>query len=122
MRNSRPIINISFALGVVFVAVSIYCFSNSHQIRQQQLQKAGDDPFVMVFTDKIQPEDTGRDNDEMIKLNNQRLRSEKTAWLLMISGVGLLISTSALKSWRRKPVALSIIEKRYRNVGRRGAV
>ena len=107
----RPISNLLFAVGLVFVAVSIYCFWNAYQIRQQQLQKAGDDPFVMVFTDKIRPEDTGRGNDEMKRLNNQRLRSENTGWLLIISGPGLLVAISALKSWRRKPVALSITDE-----------
>jgi hypothetical protein len=111
MRNIRPISNILSALGVVFVAVSIYCFWNAYQIRQQQLQKAGDDPFALVFTDKIQPEDRGSGIDEMTRLNNQRLRSENTGWLLIIIGVGSLVATSALKSWRRKPVALSIKEK-----------
>jgi hypothetical protein len=108
----RSISKVFFALGVLFVAVSIYYFWNAYQIKRQQLERAGDDPFVIVFTDKSQPEDTGRGDDEMTKLNNQRLRSKNRGWLLIISGVGLLIAISALKNWRRKPVALSIEEKR----------
>jgi len=113
MRNFRgPISNVLFTIGAFFVAMSIYCFWNAHQIRQQQLQKAGDDPFVMVFTDKILTEDARKDNDEIIRLNNQRLRSENRGWFLMISGVGILVAVSALKVWKRKSVTLNIIEKR----------
>lgn len=56
MSNSRWPINVLLLIGVILVAVSVYCFWNAHQIEQQQLEKAGDDPFVRVFTDKIQPE------------------------------------------------------------------
>jgi hypothetical protein len=118
MRNLRDqISNILFAIGAVFVIASIYFFWNAYQIGQHQLQEAGDDPFVMVFSDKIQPEGGGRGNDEMTRLNNRRLRSKNAGWLLIISGVVLLAATSALKSWRRKPAAPSIIEKDGGNVG-----
>ena|SRR5215472_9360055 len=112
MRDFRGLIsNVLITIGAIFVAVSIYCFWNGRQIRQQQLQKAGDDPFVMVFTDKIQPEDARNANAEIIRLNNQRLRSENRGWFLIISGVGILIAISALKGWRRKSISLNIIDK-----------
>ena len=118
MRSiGRPISNILFVIGVVSLAVSIYYFWDAYQIKQQQLQRAGDDPFVMVFTDKIQPEDSGMGDNVMTRLNNQRLRSEKRGWLLIISGVGLLVATAALKSWRRKPVALSTMGSDRENIG-----
>jgi uncharacterized membrane protein YidH (DUF202 family) len=107
-----PISNVLAAIGAVFVVVSIYCLWNAHKIRQQQLQLAGDDPFAMVFSDKIQREDTGTGNDEMTKLNNQRLRSENRGWYLIIGGVGLLVAGSALKGWRRKPLTLGLGEDR----------
>lgn len=113
MRNlRRNISKVLMAIGVFFVAVSIYCFWNAYQIRPQQIQKAGNDPFVMVFSDKFQPEDAGTNHDEMIKLNNQRLRRENTGWYLIIGGVGLLAATSVMRSWRRKSIALGIVEKR----------
>ena len=118
MRNLRwTMTNVLFAIGVVFVALSIYFFWNAYQIGEQQLQKAGDETFVIVFTDRIQPEDGGIGNDEMTRLNNRRLRNKNTGWLLMVSGAILLAARSALKRWRRKPAALSIIEKDEENVG-----
>lgn len=111
----RSISKVFFAIGVLFVAVSMYYFWNAHQIKQQQLERADDDPFVIVFTDKIQPEDTGRRDDEMTRLNNQRLRSKNRGWLLIISGVGLLVTISALNSWGRNPVALGIAERDREN-------
>jgi hypothetical protein len=101
---------ILFAIGLVSVAVSIYYFWDAYQIKEQQLQRAGGDPFVLVFTDQLQTEESGTGDNEMTRLNNQRLRSEKRGWLLIISGVGLLVAATALKSWRRKPVALGIMK------------
>ena len=66
----------------------------------------------MVFRDKIQPEDTGTGNDGMTKLNNQRLRVENVEWYLIIGGAGLLVAISALKAWRRKPIIVSLTERR----------
>ena len=73
--------------------------------------------FLIVFADKIQPEDAGRGNDAMTRLNNRRLRNKNTGWLFMVSGVVLLSATSALSSWSRKPAVLSILEKDEEEVG-----
>ena len=112
MRNLRwNISQVLIALGVVLVTVSIYCFWSAYRIKQQQLQKAGDDPFTLVFSDKIQTEATGTGDNEMSRLNGQRLRNENAGWYLIISGVGLLVATSAFEGWRRKSITLNLKEK-----------
>ena len=112
MKNHRRLIsNVLFAICAVLIAVSMSCFWNANQTKQRQLQKSGDDPFTIVFSDKIQSEHTGTGSDEMTRLNNQRLMSENRGWISIISGVGLLVIASALKAWRRKPVTLRLEEK-----------
>ena len=108
----RQISNVLLIIGSVFVAVSIYCLWNAYQIGQQQLKQAGDDPFAMVFTDKTQPEGAATANAEMTRLNNRRWRNENTGWVLIISGVGLLVVASAIKGWRKPPVILGLGETR----------
>ena len=111
MRNyERLISNLLLVIGTVSVAVAINCLWNAYKIKQEQLLKAGDDPFIMVFTDKVEPENTGTGNDGMIRLNNQRLRNENRGWILIISGVSLFAIASGLKAWGNRPVTLGLEE------------
>lgn len=101
MNNSRKGINYLLdASGVVLIAVSIYCFWNAYRIRQQLLERAGNDPFAVVFIDKIEPRTTGGIQSEVITLNYQRLRNENAGWILIIAGIILILSALALRRKR----------------------
>lgn len=100
--------SVLMAFGIIAIVMSVFCFWNSHRISQQLLQMADDDPFAMVYTTKIEPEVEGGKSNEIVILNNRRIRNGNRGWWLIISGSLMTLGGAGIKSERENINTLGI--------------
>jgi hypothetical protein len=109
MKKSRKMVSsLLIAAGIIAIVISALCFWNAYKIRQQLLGMADDDPFAMVFTTKIEPEVQGGKPNEIIILNNRRIRNENRGWWLIISGSLMTLAGAGIRKERESIKTLGI--------------
>jgi len=72
------------------------------------LEIAENDPYGMVFTTKIEPEVQGGKPNEIVMLNNRRMRSENRGWWLIISGSLMTLTGAGIRKEKESIKILGI--------------